>query len=97
MTKPSILAEPNRVDEPKAVEEYQQVLSQVASDGRAVIVCRHGEDLAAVIPLTHLELLRELVAREEIEKMAADIDWERLVPAHPPAQEWFEGDEPKPF
>src|SRR5438270_770682 len=34
-------------------------------------------ELAAVIPLAHLELLREVLARQEVEKLAAQIDWER--------------------
>jgi hypothetical protein len=97
MTEQPILAEPNRVDEPRVAQEYSDVLSQVASQGRPIIVRRNGQDLAAVVPLVHLEMLRELLAREEVEKLAADIDWDRLVKTHPPAREWFEGDEPKPF
>src|SRR5262249_2974990 len=97
MTEPSILVEPSRVDEPHGALEYSNVLSQVAHEGRPVIVRRNGEDLAAVVPLEHLELLRELLAREKLEELAAGIDWDRVVKAHPPAPEWFDGDEPKPF
>ena len=59
MTLPSLLEEPGRVDEPQAAREYADVLSQVAAVGRPVIVRRNGKDLAAVIPLEHLELVRE--------------------------------------
>ena len=97
MTVPSLLEEPGRVDEPQAVEAYADVLSQVVAAGRPVIVRRNGEDLAAVIPLEHLELLQDLLARQEGERMASQLDWDRLVKTSPPPQAWFDGDEPKPF
>jgi prevent-host-death family protein len=97
MTVPSLLEEPGRVDEPQAVQEYADVLSQVAAAGRPVIVRRNGEDLAAVIPVEHLELVREILAQQEVEKLAARIDWERARKTLRPSPDWFEGDEPKPF
>ena len=97
MTVPSLLPEPNRVDEPNAAREYSDVLSQVASDGRPVIVRRNGEDLAAIVPLAHLELVREVLGRKEVQQLAAEIDWEQAVRALPPPQKWFDEDEPKPF
>ena len=60
MSVSSLLEEPGRVDEPRAVQEYAEVLSQVASQGKPVIVRRNGEDLAAVVPLEHLEFVREM-------------------------------------
>ena len=92
----STLSEPGRVDEPQAVQEYADVLSQVAAARRPVIVRRNGEDLAAVIPLEHLELLREVVARQEVEKLAAQIDWKQVPKTHRPPQEWFD-DTDNPF
>ena len=56
-----------------------------------------AEDVAAVIPVEHLELLRELVARQEAERRTAEIDWQRPAHVSPPPRQWFEGDEPKPF
>jgi antitoxin (DNA-binding transcriptional repressor) of toxin-antitoxin stability system len=97
MTVPSLLREPGRVDEPRAAQEYADVLSQVAAAGQPVIVRRNGEDLAAIIPLEHLELVREILGRQEVERLAAQIDWERARKTLRPPQEWFEGDEPKPF
>jgi PHD/YefM family antitoxin component YafN of YafNO toxin-antitoxin module len=97
MTVPSLLDEPGRVDEPRAVEEFSEVLTQVAAERRTVIVRRNGEDLAAVIPLEHLELVREVLARQEMEKLAAQIDWDRARQTLRPPPAWFEGDEPKPF
>ncbi len=96
MTVQSLLNEPGRVDEPRAVQEYADVLSQVAAGRRPVIVRRNGEDLAAVIPLEHLELLREVVARQEVEQRAAKIDWKRVPKTHRPPQEWFD-DTDNPF
>jgi prevent-host-death family protein len=96
MSVPSLLEEPGRVDEPRAAQEYSEVLTRVASQGKPVIVRRNGEDLAAVIPLADLELVREVLAQQEVEKLAAQIDWERARKMQPP-QEWFEGEEPKPF
>ena len=96
MTAPSLIDEPSRVDEPRTAQEYSQVLTQVASGGRAVILRRNGTELAAVIPLKHLELLREVLARQEVEKLAAQIDWERAHETLRPPQEWFD-DTDNPF
>ena len=84
MTVPSLLEEPGRVDEPQAAQEYAAVLTQVVAAGRPVIVRRNGEDLAAVVPLEHLELVREILAHQEVERSAAEIDWTRAreIPAH---------------
>jgi hypothetical protein len=53
--------------------------------------------LAAVIPLEHLELLQEVLMRPEVEKLAAQLDWDRAVQTLRPPQEWFESEEPKSF
>jgi len=84
MTVPSLLEEPGRVDEPQAAQEYAAVLTQVVAAGRPVIVRRNGADLAAVVPLEHLELVREILAHQEVERSAAKIDWTRAreIPAH---------------
>src|SRR2546423_925183 len=97
MTVPSLLDEPGRVDEPQATQEFSEVLTQVASERRTVIVRRNGEDVAAVIPLEHLQLVREVLAHHEMEKLAARIDWDRARQTLPPPQAWFEGEEAKPF
>jgi hypothetical protein len=48
-------------------------------------------------PVEYPEMLQELLARQEAERLAAQVNWDELVKASPPAQTWFEGDEPKPF
>ncbi len=97
MTVQSLLSEPARVDEPPAAREFSDALTQVVADGKPVIVCRNGADLAAVISLQHLELVREALARRQLDDLAAQIDWEQARKTMRPPQAWFEGDEPKPF
>lgn len=96
MTAASLLSEPGRVHEPDAAQGYSDVLSQVAAERRPVIVRRNGTDLAAVVPLELLELLREVATRQEVEQLAARIDWDRLVKTHRPPQAWFD-DNDNPF
>ena len=97
MSISAIMSEPSHVDEPDGAPGYSAVLTQVAAGGQPVIVRRNGQDLAAVIPLEHLELLRELVSRQDVEMLAGRIDWDRLLQTHRPSQKWFDGEESKPF
>jgi hypothetical protein len=96
MTLQSLFAEPSRVDEPRAAQEYSDVLSQVAADGKPLIVRRNGADLAAVISLQHLELLREVAAQKDVEQRAAQIDWAHIPKTQRPPQQWFD-DTDNPF
>jgi prevent-host-death family protein len=91
------MEEPNRVDEPQAAQGYADVLSQVVAGGKPVIVRRHGEDLAAVIPLEHLELVREILAHQECERLAAQIHWTQAEALPRPPQSWFDDAEDNPF
>jgi hypothetical protein len=86
-----------RIDEPRTVEEYADVLSRAATDRRAVVVRRSGADLAAIVPLEYLEMVEDELARREAERIAGQLDWDQLTATSPPSQEWFERDEPKPF
>jgi hypothetical protein len=58
------------------------------------IVCRNQPFyrlvLAAVIPLEHLELVREVLAREKVEKLAKQIAWDRVPQTLRPPQSWFD-------
>ena len=85
------------IDEPAAAQEYADVLSRVAADHQPVIVRRGGADLAAVVPLEYLEMIQEMLARQEAERLAAQVNWDERVQASPPPQAWFDGDEPRPF
>src|SRR5437588_11377080 len=109
---PVSVLEPTHVDEPQVASGYAAVLSRVAEQGQPIIVRRGGEDLAAVVPLEHLELLidllwkmpegtqdellRELLLSRKAEKMAGQIAWEQARKSHTP-QHWFHGSETKPF
>jgi hypothetical protein len=100
MSVPPLLEEPGRVDEPQAAQDYAAMLTRVVAAGRPLIVRRNGQDLAAVIPLEHLELLRELqlehLANQQMEKTAAAIDWTRSGALRPP-QSWFDDEGDNPF
>jgi len=97
MSIQSLLSEPDRIEEPQKTQEYWDLVSRVASTHQPVIVRRGGADVAAVIAVEHLELLRELLAQQEAERLAAQVDWVRVAQASPAPQQWFEGEEPKPF
>jgi hypothetical protein len=92
---PTILPEPARVDEPQQAGDYAAVLSRVAANHQPLIVRRGGEDLAAVVSLEHLDFMREVLASQEAERLAGQLDLAHLVQAPPAA--WLADDEPKPF
>jgi hypothetical protein len=95
MSTQPLLAEPPRVDEPRESQAFSEALTRVAVERLPVIVRRDGEDLAAVVPLEHLELLRETLARQEVEKLAARINWDQAVKTLRAPQSWFDnGDNP---
>ena len=96
MSVQSLLTEPGRVDEPRVAQEYSDMLSRVVAQGKPVIVCRDGADLAAVIPLEDLETVREILARQHVEKLATQIDWDRARQPLRPPQEWLD-DSDNPF
>lgn len=97
MSSPILITDPGHIDEPQQADDYAAVLSEVAARHQPVIVRRNGTDFAAVVPLEHLKLMRKVLASQEAERLAAQLDWPRLTAACPPAKEWLEGDEPKPF
>jgi hypothetical protein len=86
----SLLTQPGRVEEPQVVSEYAAVFNRVAAEGRPIIVCRAGADLAAVVPLEQLQLLQDLLARQEAEDQARQIDWKDLAGRPGPPQAWFD-------
>jgi PHD/YefM family antitoxin component YafN of YafNO toxin-antitoxin module len=96
MASEPFLEEPLRVDEPSSSQEFSAALTRTATDHRPVIVRRDGEDLAVLIPLEYLDVLREALARQEAERLASQIDWDWAVKNLPPPQEWFNADD-NPF
>lgn len=97
MPKHTLLSELDHVDEPQQVQDYWGLVSRVATTQHPVIVRRGGADVAAVIPVEYLELLREFLAQQEAEQRSAQVDWAQMARVSPPPPQWFEGDEPKPF
>ena len=95
-TRP-LFHEPDHLEEPQKVQEYWDLVSRVASTHHPVIVRRGGANVVAVIAVEHLELLQEMVAQHDAERLAAQVDWAHAAQTSPPPQEWFAGDEPKPF
>lgn len=100
MSAPSMREEPGRVDEPQAAQDYAALLTRVVDAGCPLIVRRDGRDLAAVIPLGHLDLLRELQwerrAHREAEALAAGLVWAGSEGPRPP-QSWFDDEDDNPF
>ncbi len=97
MVRHTLLSEPDLVDEPQEVQDYRGLVSRVAATHHPVIVRRGGRDVAAVIPVEDLRLFRDLLAQQEAEQRASQIDWAKMAQDSPPSQQWFEGEEPKPF
>ena len=97
MSTQPLLSEPDRIEEPQKAQEYWDLVSRVASTHHPVIVRRGDTDVVAVIAVEHLELLQELVAQQEAQRLATQVDWAHVAQTSPPPQEWFTGDEPKPF
>jgi PHD/YefM family antitoxin component YafN of YafNO toxin-antitoxin module len=85
------------MDESQLAAGYADVLNQVAADQRPVILQRDGADVAAVVPVEFLEIVRDALARQESERVAAEIDWGPRSAHSAPPQYWFDGEEPKPF
>lgn len=97
MSTHPLLTTPDRVEEPEQAQDYLDLVSRVASTHQPVIVSRGGTDVAVVIAVEHLDLLRELLAQREAESLAHLVDWSRLVQTSSPPQQWFDEDEPRPF
>jgi hypothetical protein len=97
MSTQPLLSEPDRIEEPQKAQEYWDLVSRVASTHHPVIVRRSGADMVAVIAVEHLALLQDMVAQQEAERLAAQVDWVHAAQTSPPPPQWFAGDEPKPF
>ena len=96
MSVPSLLEEPGRVDEPREARAYAAVPIQVVAAGRPVIVRRDGEDLAAVVPLEQPQLVREILARQDVVRLAAELGRHQANKLPRPPRSWFD-DQDNPF
>jgi hypothetical protein len=97
MSTETFAGDAGRVNEPQAVNDYAAMFSRVAEAHEPIIVCRNGQELAAVVPMEHLKLIREALAQEEAEKAARQIHWDRVPASFRPPQSWFGDEEDNPF
>lgn len=84
---------PRRIDEPQEAAAFSQVITDVAANQQSIIVQRNGTDVAVVIPVTLLDILHAAIARQERERLAASIDWDRMAHEKRPPQAWFDSDD----
>ncbi len=57
---------------------------------------RNGEDLTAVIPMEYFERVREILAQQDVERLAAALNWGRSKSLDPP-HSWFDDEDDNPF
>jgi len=69
-----------RLNVSRAREEFPELVNSAADGKERTIVSRRGKDLAAVIPIEDLRLLKRL-AREEMDRL--DIESARAALAEP--------------
>jgi PHD/YefM family antitoxin component YafN of YafNO toxin-antitoxin module len=91
------LHEPKHVDEPSGNQGYADIVTHVAADRQPVVVRRGGSDVAVIIPMELLEMLQDVIAREEAERISRTVNWKGLAKTSPPPPGWFNREEPKPF
>lgn len=74
-----------------------QQVEAVTAGGDAPLTLIDPQTQTAYV-LVRKDAYDELAAsQEEVERLAASIDWKNARRTLRPAQEWFDGDEPKPF
>ncbi|HET6882073.1 MAG TPA: hypothetical protein VFI31_18045 [Pirellulales bacterium] len=75
-----------------------QQLEAVTASGDAPLTLIDPRTQTAYV-LVRKDTYDELAAasQADVERLAASIDWQIARRRLPPPQEWFDGDEPKPF
>lgn len=75
----------SRLPASKAREKFADILDEVSVRGDRVVLDRHGKAVAAVIPISDLEMLEDLEdrydiesARESLSESDERIPWERV-------------------
>ena len=75
----------SRLPVSKAREKFADILDEVSVRGDRVVLDRHGKAVAAVIPISDLEMLEDLEdrydiesARESLSESDERIPWERV-------------------
>jgi hypothetical protein len=73
-----------------------QQIEAVTASGNAPLTLIDPQTKTAYV-LVRKDAYDELTAAADVESLAASIDWENARRTLRPPQEWFDGDEPKPF
>ena len=75
----------------------QQVEAVTAiGDGPLTVIDPHTQTAYVLVRKETYEELAS-ASQADVERLAASIDWENARRTLPPPQQWFDGDEPKPF
>lgn len=73
-----------RLPASKARQEFSDTLNRVVYRGERIVLVRRGKDLAAIVPIDDLELIRELEDRIDLRrarkalKEKGDIPWRKV-------------------
>ena len=73
-----------------------QQIEAVTASGDAPLTLIDPQTKTAYV-LVRKDAYDELAAAADVEGLAASIDWENARRTLRPPQEWFDGEEPKPF
>jgi prevent-host-death family protein len=75
----------SRIAASDAQLQFEEVVNGVAFGGERIVLHRHGKDVAAIVPVEDLELLRMLenkmdleAARAALREKAPRVSWKKL-------------------
>lgn len=75
----------SRIAASEARLQFAEVLNKVAYGGARILLHRHGKDVAAIVPVEDLELLKKLedrmdleAARAALNEKAPRVSWKKL-------------------
>jgi hypothetical protein len=88
----------NTVKGNRMIQLTPQQIEAVKASGDAPLTLIDPQSQTAYV-LVRKDAFDELTvaSQEEVERLAACIDWQSARQTLRPAQEWYDGDEPKPF
>lgn len=75
----------SRIAASDARVQFAEIVNKVAFGGERIVLHRHGKDVAAIVPVEDLELLRMLedrmdleAARAALNEKASRVSWKKL-------------------
>ena len=69
-----------RLPASKAREEFADTLNRVVYGGERIVLARRGRDLAAIVPMDDLELIRALEDRIDLQRVKRALKEKGSVP-----------------